>query len=315
MKKSYIILISSILAVTMTSGAALAKPDNGNGKGNKEEAAAGKPDTGPATKKAEDKANEKPKDHAGIKADGKAKEDTKDNNKNYGKNTVTTATYATYGNNGHNGYKGLFRAIENVKDKPAGAVIAELLLTKYNTELSPEVRAELEAIIEKDAALSALADILNQKGSVTDAVYVQKEAILADVKNLDSYKRLGKLYDQINKKGIKLYVNGEETNTGAAPILTSGSTLVPFKAIAEALEAAVVWNAQERSVTVTREDITVKLFIGKKTAYVNGQATTLQAAPAIVKGSTVVPARFVSEALKATVKWEPESQSVIIYNE
>ncbi|WP_231869818.1 stalk domain-containing protein [Paenibacillus riograndensis] len=26
-------------------------------------------------------------------------------------------------------------------------------------------------------------------------------------------------------------------------------------------------------------------------------------------------ARFVSEALKATVKWEPESQSVVIYEE
>ncbi|UQZ34899.1 copper amine oxidase [Paenibacillus sp. PK3_47] len=322
MRKSSIILISSILAVTMTSGAALAKPDNSNGKSNKEEAQAAKPDNGPATKKAEDNANEKSKGNANSKAD-KAKEDTKekeiekekDKDKDNGKNTVTTATYATYGNNGHNGYKGLFRAIENVKDKPAGAVIAELLLTKYNTELSAEAKAELEAIVEKDAALTALAAILNQKGSVTDAVYVQKEAILADVKNIESYKKLGKLYDQVNKKGIKLYVNGEETNTGVPPILTSGSTLVPFKAIAEALEAAVVWNAQERSVTVTRGDITVKLFIDKKTAYVNGKATTLQAAPAIVKGSTVVPARFVSEALKATVKWEPASQSVIIYNE
>ncbi|KGE19314.1 copper amine oxidase N-terminal domain-containing protein [Paenibacillus wynnii] len=288
MKKSFLILVSCVLAVSLTSGAALAKSANGNGNGNKQGATETKPVTAPT------KTNDKViKDKA----------------------TVTTATYATYGNNGGNGYKGLLKAIENVKDKPAGAVLADLLLTKYNTQLTPEMKAKLEAIKEKDAALSALADILAQKGSVTDAVYVEKEAILANVKNLDSYKKLGKLYEKSGKKGIKLFVNGVESSSEVAPILTSGSTLVPFRAISEALQAEVVWNQKERSVTVTRDGVTVKLIIDKKTAYVNGQPVTLQVPPAIVKGSTVVPVRFVSEALKATVKWEPESQTVVIYEE
>lgn len=34
-----------------------------------------------------------------------------------------------------------------------------------------------------------------------------------------------------------------------------------------------------------------------------------------VHGSTVVPVRFVSEALKAAVKWESETQSVVIYED
>jgi hypothetical protein len=307
MKKILSILASCCLAISVMSGAAQAKSDNNNGKNNgnsngngKTEAAAVVPANAPAVK---DKDKEKDK------------EKEKENNKEKEKASVTTVTYATYGNKGHMGYKGLLHAIENVKDKPAGAVIAELLLTKYNTELTPEMKAELEAIQEKSAALSALAEMLKQKGSVTDAVYVQKEAILANVKDLNSYKKLGELYAQTGNKGLKLYVNGEESTSGVAPILTAGSTLVPFKAIAESLQAEVVWNAKERSVTMTREGITVKLYIDKKTAYVNGQAVTLQVAPAIVKGNTVVPARFVSEALKATVKWEPESQSVVIYEE
>ncbi|MCE3198865.1 stalk domain-containing protein [Paenibacillus sonchi] len=309
MKKILSILASCFLAISVMSGAALAKSENSNGKGNSNgkvkaeaatEAAAGVPANGST---AADKDKEKDKD--------KDKEQSKEVNKE----SVTTATYATYGDKGHNGYKGLLHAIENVKDKPAGAVIAELLLTRYNTELTPEMKTELEAIKDKDAALTALAEMLNQKGSVTDAVYVQKEAILANVKNLNSYKKLGKLYAQTGKKGIKLYVNGEESTSGVAPVQTGGSTLVPFKAIAESLKAEVVWNPQERSVTMTREGTEVKLFIDKKTAYVNGQAVSLQVAPAIVKGNTVVPARFVSEALKATVKWEPESQSVVIYEE
>ncbi|MDQ0195421.1 copper amine oxidase N-terminal domain-containing protein [Paenibacillus wynnii] len=288
MKKSYMILVSCVLAVSLTSGAALAKSPNGNGNGNKQGATETKPVTAP------------------TKTNDKVVKD---------KATVTSATYATYGTNGHNGYKGLLNAIENVKDKPAGAVIADLLLTKYNTQLTPEMKAQLEAIKEKDAALSALADILAQKGSVTDAVYVEKEAILANVKNLDSYKKLGKLYEKSGKRGVKLFVNGVESSSEVAPILTSGSTLVPFRAISEALQAEVVWNQKERSVTVTRDGVTVKLIIDKKTAYVNGQPVALQVPASIVKGSTVVPVRFVSEALKATVKWEPESQTVVIYEE
>lgn len=306
MKKILSILASCVLAVSMMSGAALAKSENGNGKGNgngNNNGNSNKEAVAPAATPASDKAKEKDK--------------VKDKEKGYEKvkESVTSVTYDTYGSKGHNGYKGLLNAIENVKDKPAGAVIAGLLLTKYNTELTPQMKAELGAIQDKDAALTALAEMLNQQGSVTDAVYVQKEAILANVKNLNSYKKLGELYAQTGQKGIKLYVNGEESTAEVAPVLKAGNTLVPFKAIAEALQAEVIWNAKERSVTMTREGTTVKLFIDKKTAYVNGQEVILQVTPAIVKGTTVVPARFVSEALKATVKWEPLSQSVVIYEE
>lgn len=226
-----------------------------------------------------------------------------------------TVTSDTYGNQGGNGYKGLLNAINNVKDKPAGAVIADLLLTKYETQLTAEMKAELEAIKEKDAALSAFADLLDRTGSVTDAVYVQKEAIIANVTNLDSYKKLGKLYDKLGKKGVKLYVNGEEPTFEVAPFIREGNTLVPFRAISEALKATVTWNEEERSVTVTRDGITVKLFIDSKTATVNGNEVTLEVPAAIENGSTVVPVRFVSEALKAAVKWESETQSVVIYED
>jgi hypothetical protein len=177
------------------------------------------------------------------------------------------------------------------------------------------MKAELEAIKEKDAALSAFADMLDGNGSVTDAVYVQKEAIIANVTNLDSYKKLGKLYDKLGKKGVKLYVNGEEPTFEVAPFIREGNTLVPFRAISEALKATVTWNEEERSVTVTRDGITVKLFIDSKTATVNGNEVTLEVPAAIENGSTVVPVRFVSEALKAAVKWESETQSVVIYED
>lgn len=241
-------------------------------------------------------------------------------NGNDKKESASSATYghsesvtsATYG--GPNGYKGLLHAIENVKDKPAGAVLANLLLTKYEMKLTDQQKADLEAIQEQDKALSAIADLLDQKGSVVDAVYVQKEAIKANAKNLAGYQKLGKLYKKSGKTGVNLFVNGDETIPAVAPIIRDGSTLVPFRAIAEALQAEVVYNPADRTVTVTRDGISVKLVLNSKTAYVNGKAVKLDVTATVVKGSTVVPVRFVSEALDSTVKWEPVSQSVVIYD-
>ncbi|CAH1202183.1 hypothetical protein PAECIP111891_02024 [Paenibacillus allorhizoplanae] len=279
MKKRWMVIASCVLATSLMAGSALAKSETSN-------------------------TNEGKSDN--VKVDVNLKVNAK---------LDVTVTSDTYGNQGHNGYKGLLNAINNVKDKPAGAVIADLLLTKYETQLTAEMKAELEAIKEKDAALSAFADLLDRTGSVTDAVYVQKEAIIANVTNLDSYKKLGKLYDKLGKKGVKLYVNGEEPTFEVAPFIREGNTLVPFRAISEALKATVTWNEEERSVTVTRDGITVKLFIDSKIATVNGNEVTLEVPAAIENGSTVVPVRFVSEALKAAVKWESETQSVVIYED
>lgn len=227
-----------------------------------------------------------------------------------GSATVTSSTYED--SKGKQGYHGLLNAIENVKDKPAGSVIADLLLSKYEAKLTAEQKEELAAITAKDEALTAAAELLDRQGSVTEAVYVQKEAVKANLKNLNAYKKLGKLYEKIGKTGVKLYVNGEEPSFEVAPFIREGSTLVPFRAIAEALKAEVSWNSEERSVTVTRDGITVKLLIDSTTATVNGREVQLEVAARIEAGSTVVPVRFISEALKADVQWEGETQSVVI---
>jgi hypothetical protein len=165
---------------------------------------------------------------------------------------------------------------------------------------------------DKVADLSGSVDALVAGGKVNDAVAAMKEAVKLDAKNLGLYKKLGKLYEIAGKTGVKLYVNGEEPSFEVAPFIRDGSTLVPFRAIAEALKATVTWNPDERSVTVTRGDATVKLYIDSVTAYVNGKEVTLEVPASIENGSTVMPVRFVSEALNANVQWEAETQFVVI---
>ncbi|WP_164684923.1 copper amine oxidase N-terminal domain-containing protein [Brevibacillus reuszeri] len=214
----------------------------------------------------------------------------------------------TYGN--YKKYEGLLKAIERVQDKPAGAAVAEMLKAKYEMLLSLDQQKQLGGVSEKDAALWAAAGILEKDGNLTDAASMGKEALRANYKDIEAYKKLGLLYKKLGKQNLGLYVNGEELE--AAPILHNGRTLVPFRSISEALKAEVNWNPADKSVTVTRGGVVVKLIIDNKIAYVNGKEKVLDIPATLVEGTTVVPSRFVSEALNAEVQWEPETGAVII---
>ncbi|UJF33012.1 copper amine oxidase N-terminal domain-containing protein [Paenibacillus hexagrammi] len=314
MKKILLATTSCLLATALMTGAAYAKSDNAHGAGKTtQNQSSVEQDSSTTTSQVQVDGEV----DAAVTTDTSTTAATVDSEDTDGTADTTEATDTTdtTQKHGKNGYKGLLKAIENVKDKPAGAVIADHLLQDYGTHLTDEMKAELEGIQEADAALSAAADMLDQQGSVTEAVYAQEEAIQANVKNLDLYKKLGKLNKKLGKTGVQLFVNGEEPSMEVKPFIREGNTLVPFRAISEALKADVSWDAEERSVTVTRDGVTVKLYIDSKTATVNGEEVTLEVPAAIEDGSTVVPVRFVSEALKAVVKWEDESDTVVIYEE
>ncbi|PJN55490.1 hypothetical protein PAEVO_22110 [Paenibacillus sp. GM2FR] len=310
MKKTVILLTSAALMFATAAGTISAKPGN-TPPGKTSNAASSK---GPKEKETR---NEEPQTEEAEASDttSKKEDQVKDSISPETENTNDNSTDKVDSKNkGHKGYKGLLNAIQNVEDKPAGAVLANILLTEYAAELTDEQQKQLEAIIEKDKALEAAAGMLETNGSVTDAVYLQEEAIQANFKNLDLYKTMGKLNEKAGKKnGVKLYVNGEASD--AEPFVKKGNTYVPFRAIAEALEAEVIWNPEKRSITVTKDGVSIQLLVGSKTATVNGKKVSLDAPATVTKGNTYVPVRFISEALNATVKWESESQTVVVYEE
>jgi hypothetical protein len=84
----------------------------------------------------------------------------------------------------------------------------------------------------------------------------------------------------------------------------AGRFLVPMRSIFESLGATVHWEASTRTVTGTKGDTVVDLTIDNANAYINGELFILDAPAIIVNSSTYVPARFVGEALGATVGWD-----------
>lgn len=107
-------------------------------------------------------------------------------------------------------------------------------------------------------------------------------------------------------------VNGTTIAFDAKPYIENNRTMVPIRFISEALGAKVDWNGTYRLVTITLDNTRIEQKIDKKVAIVNEQEVTFDV-PAVIKNDrTMVPVRFVSEALGANVEWEATSRTVII---
>ena len=110
------------------------------------------------------------------------------------------------------------------------------------------------------------------------------------------------LFATTAEASTQVTVNGKTLTFDSAPIVQQGRTLVPLRAIFEALGATVDWQPAAKTVTATKNDTVIQLIVGGQ-AYKNGQEVTLDVPAKIINGRTLVPLRFVSEALGATVDW------------
>ena len=87
------------------------------------------------------------------------------------------------------------------------------------------------------------------------------------------------------------------------PIQSNGRVLVPLRGVFERLGAEVDWDAPNQTVTAYKRGVRVTLAIGKYDAIVNEQNVHMDSPARLIGGSTMVPLRFVSEALGAEVSW------------
>ncbi|MBL0388192.1 hypothetical protein JJB07_16360 [Tumebacillus sp. ITR2] len=109
-------------------------------------------------------------------------------------------------------------------------------------------------------------------------------------------------------------LNGTAQVYDTDPYQKNGRTLVPMRAIFEALGASIQWDEETKQVTGTKGTTTVVLQVGSTKATVNGQEVTLNQAAEQTNDRVMVPIRFISEALGADVKWDEATETVRIYS-
>ena len=110
----------------------------------------------------------------------------------------------------------------------------------------------------------------------------------------------------------KITTNGEAKDLDVPAQLIDNRTMVPLRAIFEALGASVEWDGDTKTVTSVKDDTTVKLTVGENKITVNDVAKQLDVAGQIVDNRTLVPVRAISEAFGCEVNWDSSTRTVTI---
>lgn len=116
------------------------------------------------------------------------------------------------------------------------------------------------------------------------------------------------------EKEVFVVVDGNTlTGLDMPPVIIDSRTLVPLRAIFEAMGAEVRWNGDTQKITAVFDDgDEVIMYIDNKAGTVNGNAFRMDVAPKIINDRTMVPVRAIAEAVGADVGWEDSTRTVTI---
>ncbi len=116
----------------------------------------------------------------------------------------------------------------------------------------------------------------------------------------------------ISAEAVDVEVNGVKIETETPAVIMNDRTLVPLRAVSEALGCDVSWDADTQGITLTDGTSLYFTWIGRdhvfKTSATALQATSvMDAPPVIMNDSTMVPLRAISEMFGADVNWDADN--------
>ena len=123
------------------------------------------------------------------------------------------------------------------------------------------------------------------------------------------------MYWEFLDSKITVKLNDKEISFSVMPEIMNGRAMVPMRELFEKLGATVDWNGDTQTVSAKRGAQSVNLSIGSDTAVVNGKNTSLDAAPYIRDGRTMIPLRLASEALGINVGWDGNQRLIVMKGE
>lgn len=115
------------------------------------------------------------------------------------------------------------------------------------------------------------------------------------------------------KIDIKVAYNGQKRiDLDTAPTILENFTVVPLRALGDALGAETQYEDATRTVTVKYNKQELVFYIDSKLVKVNNDWKVIDIAATLINNRVMIPARFVSESFGAAVVWEEATREVII---
>lgn len=113
-------------------------------------------------------------------------------------------------------------------------------------------------------------------------------------------------------RDIKIVFDGEVLSLRTAPETRKGISLAPLREIFEKTDGVLYWLPVEKKVEAVNKNVNVKLTIGDPKISVNGEAQTLQIAPFIKQGRTMVPLQFIADVLDVKIVFDNGTGQILI---
>jgi len=111
---------------------------------------------------------------------------------------------------------------------------------------------------------------------------------------------------------ITVVLDGETLSFEQAPVIVNERTLVPMRAIFEALNAKVNWYAEERIASAEKMGIMIDFQIDNYEMYKNFVTISLDAPAMLINGYTMVPLRAVAESFGVEVIWDGTTKTATL---
>ena len=123
-------------------------------------------------------------------------------------------------------------------------------------------------------------------------------------------KKHGMNYTYTNE--IKVLIDGERVEFDQHPVIINNRTMVPMRAIFEALGANVYWEHEKMTATGEKDENVVSVQIESNSLVRNGEKIELDSPAVLVNNRTMVPVRAISEAFGCEVDWNENERTVTI---
>ncbi|MCL1877569.1 MAG: copper amine oxidase N-terminal domain-containing protein [Defluviitaleaceae bacterium] len=111
---------------------------------------------------------------------------------------------------------------------------------------------------------------------------------------------------------ISVIINGVTQSFEVPPRIIDGRTMLPLRAVGEALYMDVDFDRPTNTAILTTANATIRHVINTAEISVNGATQSFDVASTIVDGRTLVPVRMLAEAIGADVEWDATTRTAII---
>lgn len=115
-----------------------------------------------------------------------------------------------------------------------------------------------------------------------------------------------------DSSNLSIYIDGKQQVFDPPPVIQHGTTLVPVRGVLETMGATVGWNAETKTVSISKDLTTIHFKIGSQIVEVNKAIKRISVPAQIIQDRTFVPLRFISENFGSKVQWDGNSKTIFI---